>query len=69
MRVSADRDRSFRGIAITRFGASRSPISGITIACFGDHDHRPIAPAVGAAGGIVIGPAWVPAAGEMPAVR
>jgi len=57
-------------MAITGFGASRSPISGITIACFGDHDHLPVAPGVGAAGGIVIGPAaWVPAAGEMPAVR
>jgi hypothetical protein len=41
MRVSDDHDRPFRRMAIAHFGASRSAVSGITIACFGDHDHPP----------------------------
>ena len=38
VRVSLDRDRSFRRMAIAHFGASRSPVSGITIARFGHRD-------------------------------
>jgi hypothetical protein len=39
VRVSLDRDRLFRRMAIGRFAAWRSPVSGITIARFGHRDH------------------------------